>query len=65
VQVIEVVNVEDDTGAFPKIEQEEMKIEQTPQITEEMEHYEIFELSPEEIAETELMIRKEKTERKN
>jgi hypothetical protein len=30
VQVVEVVNVEDDTGPFSKIEQEEMKIEQTP-----------------------------------
>jgi hypothetical protein len=45
VQVIEVVNVEDDTGSFPKIEQEEMKLEQTPQVTEEMEYYENFELS--------------------
>jgi hypothetical protein len=46
VQVIEVVNLEDDTGTFPKIEQEEMKIDQTPQVTEEMEYYENFELSP-------------------
>jgi hypothetical protein len=45
VQVIELVNVEDDTGPFPKIEQEEMKIDQTPQIIEEMEHYENFELT--------------------
>jgi hypothetical protein len=59
VQVIEIVNIEDDTGAFPKIEQEEIKIEQTPQVTEEMEHYENFEQSPEEIAEIELMIRED------
>jgi hypothetical protein len=32
VQVIEIINVEDDTGLFPKTEQEEMKIEQTPQL---------------------------------
>jgi hypothetical protein len=43
VQVIEVIIIEDDTGAFPKIEQEEIKIEQTSQVTEEMEHYENFE----------------------
>jgi hypothetical protein len=60
VQVIEVVNVEDDTDPLPKIEQEEMKIEQTPQITEEMEYYENFELSPEEIAEAEMMIREDR-----
>jgi hypothetical protein len=36
VQVIEIVNVEDDTGPFPRIEQEEMKIDQTPQIIEKM-----------------------------
>jgi hypothetical protein len=35
-QIIEAVNIEDDTGPFPKIEHEEMKIDQTPQITEEM-----------------------------
>jgi hypothetical protein len=64
VQVIEVVNVEDDTGPFPKIKQEKIKIEQTPQVTEEMEHYEKFELSLEETAETELMIRKRKNELK-
>jgi hypothetical protein len=52
---IEIVNVEDDTGPFPKIEKAEMKIEQTLQITTEMEHYENFEQSPEEIAETEMM----------
>jgi hypothetical protein len=62
VQVIEVVNVEDDTGPFPKIEHEEMKIDQTPQITEELEYYENFEQSPEEIAETELMIREDRKE---
>jgi hypothetical protein len=33
VQVIEIVNVEDDIGPFPKIEQEEIKIDQTPQIS--------------------------------
>jgi hypothetical protein len=59
-QVIEAVNVEDDTGPFPKIEQEEMKIEQTPQVTEEMEHYENFEQSPEEIAEGEMMTREDR-----
>jgi hypothetical protein len=37
-----VVNVEDDTRPFPKIEQEDMKTEPTPQITEEMEHCENF-----------------------
>jgi hypothetical protein len=37
-----------------------MKIEQTPQITEEMEHYGNFELSPEEIAEAEKMIREDR-----
>jgi hypothetical protein len=62
VQVIEVVNVEDNTAPFPKIEQEEIKIEQTPQITEGIEHYENFEQLPEEIAETELMIREDKKE---
>jgi hypothetical protein len=62
VQVIEVINVEDDTRPFPKIEKEEIKVEQTPQITEEMEHYENFEQSPEEIAETELMIREDRKE---
>jgi hypothetical protein len=61
-QIIEVVNIEDDTGPFPKIEHEEIKIDQTPQITEEMEHYENFEQSPEKIAETELMIRKDRKE---
>jgi hypothetical protein len=60
VQVIEVVNVEDDTGPFPKIEQEEMKTKQTPQITEEMEYYENFEQSPEEIAEGERMVREDR-----
>jgi hypothetical protein len=45
VQVIEEINVEDDTGSFPKIEKE-MKIDQTPQITEEMEYYENFDQSP-------------------
>jgi hypothetical protein len=63
VQVKEVRHVEDDTSPFPKIEQEEMKIEQTPQITEEMEHYENFEQSPEEIADTELMIREDRKEK--
>jgi hypothetical protein len=37
-----------------------MKLEQTPQVTEEMEHYQNFEQSPEEIAETELMIREDR-----
>jgi hypothetical protein len=37
-----------------------MKIEQTQQITKEMEHYENFELSPEKIAEAEMMIREER-----
>jgi hypothetical protein len=60
VQVIEVINVEDDTEPFPKIEQEKMKIDQTPQITEEMEYYENFELSPDEIAEGERMIREDR-----
>jgi hypothetical protein len=45
VKIIEVVNIEDDTGPFPKIENEEIKIDQTPQITEEIEHYENFEQS--------------------
>jgi hypothetical protein len=62
VQVIEEIKVEHDTGPFPKIEKEETKIEQTPQITEEMEHYEKFEQSPEEIAETELVIREDRKE---
>jgi hypothetical protein len=53
VQVIEVVNVEDDTGPFPKIEQQEMKIEQTPQV---LKHFENFEQTPEEITEFEKMI---------
>jgi hypothetical protein len=60
VQIIEVVNVEDDTGLFPKIEHEEIEIEQTPQVTPEMEHYENFEQSPEEIEEAEMMIRKDR-----
>jgi hypothetical protein len=60
VQPIEVVNVENDTGPFPKIEQEDLEIEQTPQITEEMEYYENFEQSPEEIAEAERMIREDR-----
>jgi hypothetical protein len=60
VQVIEVVNLEDDTGPFPKIEQKKMKMEQTPQVTEEMEYYENIELSPEEIAEAEKMIREDR-----
>jgi hypothetical protein len=59
VQVVEVVNVEDDTGPFPKTEQEDVKIEPTLQVTEEMQHCEIFEQSPEEIVETELMIRED------
>jgi hypothetical protein len=62
VQVIEVINVEDNTGAFPKIEQEEIKIEQTPQVTKKMEYYENFKQSPEEIAETDLMIRENRKE---
>jgi hypothetical protein len=37
-----------------------MKIEQTPQVTEETEHFENFELSPEEIAEAEMMIREDR-----
>jgi hypothetical protein len=32
IQIIEVVNVEDDRGPFPRIQQEEMIIDQTPQI---------------------------------
>jgi hypothetical protein len=60
VQVIEVVNVEDDTGPFPRIQQEEMKIDHTPQITEEMEYYENFELTPEEKAEAEKIIREDR-----
>jgi alkyl hydroperoxide reductase subunit AhpF len=36
VQVVEVVNVEDDTGPFSKIEQEEMKIESISQVTKEL-----------------------------
>jgi hypothetical protein len=59
VQIIEVVNVEDDTGPFPKIEHEEIEIDQTPQITPEMEHYENFEQTPDEIAESERMIRED------
>jgi hypothetical protein len=55
-QVIEVVNVEDDTGPFPKIKHEEMKIEQTPQATEEIKHFQNFEQSPEEIVEIEMTI---------
>jgi hypothetical protein len=43
-----------------------MKVESTPQVTEEMEHYENFEQSPEEIAETELTTREDrKSELKN
>jgi hypothetical protein len=53
-----VVKVEDDTRPFPKIEQKEMKIKSIPQVTEEMEYYENFEQSLEEIAEAEMMIRK-------
>jgi hypothetical protein len=60
VQPIEIVNVEDDTGPFPKIELPEMKIEQTPQVTEQMEHFENFEQTPEEIAELEKMIREDR-----
>ncbi|MDR0571542.1 MAG: hypothetical protein LBG48_01685 [Rickettsiales bacterium] len=37
-----------------------MKLEQTPQVTPEMEHYENFELSPEEIADAERMIREDR-----
>jgi hypothetical protein len=37
-----------------------MKIEPTQQITEEMEHYENFELSPEKTAEAEKMIREDR-----
>jgi hypothetical protein len=37
-----------------------MKIEQTPQVTEEMEHYENFEQSPEEIAEEKGLIREDR-----
>jgi hypothetical protein len=62
VQIIEVVNIEDDTRPFPKTEHEEIKIEQTPQITEEIEHYENFEQPPEEIGEIELMIREDRKE---
>jgi hypothetical protein len=40
--VIEVVSLEDDTGPFPKIEQTQMKIEQTPQVTAERKHFENF-----------------------
>jgi hypothetical protein len=36
-----------------------MKIDQTPQVTEEMEYYEIFEKTPEERADIEMMIRPE------
>jgi hypothetical protein len=37
-----------------------MNIEQTPQVTEEMEYYENFELSPEERADFEKMIREDR-----
>jgi hypothetical protein len=60
IQIIEVVNVEDDTGPFPRIEQEEMKIDQTPQITEEMEYYENYDFTIEEKAEAEKMIREDR-----
>jgi hypothetical protein len=37
-----------------------MKIDQTPQVTEEIEYYEKFELSPDEIAKAERMIREDR-----
>jgi hypothetical protein len=54
---IEIVNVEDDTGPFPKIEQPEIKIEQTPQIQEQFEN---FEQIPQEKTNYEMMVREDR-----
>jgi hypothetical protein len=54
------MNIKDDTGPFPKIEQEEIIIDQTPQITPEIEDYENSEQTLDEIAEIEKMIREDR-----
>jgi hypothetical protein len=61
VQVIELVNVEDDTGDFPKGEQKELKTESTPQLPKRDKHYENSDhtTTPEEIAKTEMRIRED------
>ena len=59
VQPTEIIKVEDDIGDFPKEEHIESEIDPTPQPSEEAEHYENFELTSEENAESEKMIREE------
>jgi hypothetical protein len=49
-----------DTGNFPRVDQVEMEIEPTLQILPEMEQYENFEQSPEEIAKTEMILREDR-----
>jgi hypothetical protein len=60
VQPVEIINIEDDTGKFPKEERVEPKIESIPQITEEMEYYENSGPTTEEIVESEMMIREDR-----
>jgi hypothetical protein len=54
VQPIEIINVEDNTGNFPRQEQVEAKMESTSQTIDK--HYENSEPTPEEITEYEGMI---------
>jgi hypothetical protein len=55
---IKTIKIENDTSDFPKDKQIKAKIESTPQIIDE--HYENFEPTVEEIAESEMMTREDR-----
>jgi hypothetical protein len=55
---IEIIRIKDDSGDFPKEEHIESRIDPTPQILDE--HYEKFDQTPDEIVQTELMIREDR-----